>query len=201
MLSVHLNILLRSHYLYDLLTDEKFDGVVRVGLREQDAFLLEAFVHFLCAGTLPANTEEQSKTPATVREEIELLSKLHRFAHVTGHGEFYNATLDGIIEISRVKDQETGLHCLPDPAKISHFPLHSEAKRCFIALYAHFMDPDDPSIDRPENQEFMREVLKASMRMSKVKSEHGDIRGHKLKNCDYHAHEDGVRCDNGDESK
>lgn len=179
--------------------DEKFDGVVRVGLPEEDSFLLEAYIHFLYTrGTLPTNTEEQSNTPATVREEIELLNLLHRFAYVTKHAEFYNATLDGIVEISRVEDQETGLHCLPDPAKISHFPWHSEAKRCFIDLYAHFMDPEDPVVDRPENQQFMREVLKATRRIAQGKREHGDHRGDELKRCDYHKHEEGVRCDDTD---
>jgi len=185
--------------LYRLLIDKDFDGIVRIDLPEENSILVEAHIHFLYTGTLPTNAEEQGNTPATTREEIELLSRLHRFAYVTEHADFYNATLDGIIEISRVKDPETGLHCLPDPAKISHFPWHSEAKRCFIDLYAHFMDPEDPVIDSPENQQFMREVLKASIRMSKVRSEHGDLRVHELKNCDYHRHEKGVRCDGGNE--
>jgi hypothetical protein len=36
--------------------------------------------------------------------------------------------------------------------------------RCFIDLYARFVDPEDPVLDHPENQKFVREVLKASMR-------------------------------------
>jgi hypothetical protein len=113
--------------------------------------------------------------------------------------EFYNATLDGIIEVSRVKDRETGLHCLPDPAKFSHLPFHMDVQRCVIALYARFMDPEDPVLDRPENQQFIREVLKTSRRIAQVNSEHGDLRGYELKNCDYHIHEEGVRCDGGEE--
>lgn len=96
--------------------------------------------------------------------------------------EFYNATLDGIIEVSRVKDRETGLHCLPDAAKFSHLPFHMDVQRCVIALYARFMDPEDPVLDRPENQQFIREVLKTSRRIAQVNSEHGDLRGYELKN-------------------
>lgn len=161
---MHLTTLLISPYFYNRLSVEGTRDVIHVYLDEKDPFVLEAYIHFLYTGTLPTSPDEQDKTPATVREEIELLSLLHRFADKIKHAEFYNATLDGIIDISRVKDEETGLHCLPEPSKISYLPSHSKTIRCFIDLYAHFMDPEDPVLDRPENQQFMREVLKASMR-------------------------------------
>jgi len=160
---VHLTTLLISPYFYNRLSVEGTRDVIHVYLDEKDPIVLEAYIHFLYTGTLPTSPDEQDKTPATVREEIELLSLLHRFADKIRHAEFFNATLDGIIDISRIKDEETRLHCLPDPAKISHLPWDSKTMRCFIDLYAHFMDPENPVLDRPENQKFMREVLKTSM--------------------------------------
>ena len=102
--------------------------------------------------------------------------------------------MDGILEISRLQGKD-GVSHLPDPGIFSDLPRESPSKRCVMDLYIHFLDPDDPAIDLPENQQFMREVFKASMRKSDVKSEHGHFRRQELRRCDYHEHPDGVRCD------
>ena len=199
---VHLEKVLLSPYLCDLLPKTyDNDTVLEIGLGKDQAYLLEGYIHFLYTGTLATTAAEPSDTPAAIRAELELelLGMLHRFATVTRHGKFRNATVDGIIEISRVKDKESGVHHLPDPAKFHHFPWHAPVKRCLVYLYAHFMDPEDPVLDRPENQQFMREVLKACVRRFKVESEQGDLRGCVLKKCDYHEHEEGVRCDESEE--
>jgi hypothetical protein len=135
---------------------------------------------------------------AFLRDECKLLDELYHLGILVEDSRFRNAILDGILEISRLKGKD-GISHLPDPGIFSDLPHDSPAKRCVMDLYIHFLDPDDPAIDLPQNQQFMREVLKASMRRSDVKSEHGHFRRQELKRCDYHEHSNGVRCDGRDE--
>lgn len=111
-----------------------------------------------------------------------------------------DAALDGIIEISCIKDKDTGVRTLPDPDILGRdLPRDSPGRRCIVDLFVHFLDPEDPAIDKIENKQFMRDYIKVVTRMSDVKNEHGSFRCQDLKKCDYHEHWDGERCDREEE--
>ena len=173
--------------------------VLQAQVRHLDFCNLETYISFLYTGTLATSIAGSSNSPGALRIETTYLDKLYRFGLEMQDINFRNATLDVIIEISQLKDKKTGVPYLPDPKTFKDLPRESPARRCIIDLYVHFLDPEDPAIDRPENQQFMREIFKASMRRSDVKSEHESLRRQSLRRCDYHEHENRVRCDDGDE--
>lgn len=195
-LTVHTEKLMLSPFFDRLM---EISRTFEADVRHLDLRYLETYISFLYTRTLATSTAGADNDPAALRDETALLGQLYRFGLGMNDPKFRNAILDAIIEISYLKDRKTGVHYLPDPAIFRGFPLDSPAWRCIVDLYVHFLDPDDPAIHRPENQYFMREVFKASMRRADINSERGNFRRQKLRMCDYHEHEDGVRCCDGDE--
>jgi hypothetical protein len=159
---------------------------------------VKIYIHFLYTSTLATEVTGTENDLGFLRAECELLGELYRLGLVFEDPRFRNAVLDVILEISRLKGKD-GVSHLPHPGTFSNLPHDSPARRCIVDLYVHFLDPEDPAIDRPENKTFMLEVFKAAIRRCDVKSEHGGFRRQNLRRCDYHDHEDGVRCDDGDD--
>jgi len=157
---------------------------------------LKIYIHFIYTSTLATEVTGTENDLVFLRDESKVLAELYRLGLFLEDPRFRNAVLDGILEISRLKGKD-GVSNLPDPGTFSDLPRESPARRSIMDMYVNFLDPDDPAIDLPENQQFMREVFKASMRRCDVKSEHGQFfRRQELRKCDYHKHLDGVRCDN-----
>ena len=194
--TVHTEKLMLSPFFKRLMETSRTFGAE---VRHLDLRYLETYISFLYTRTLATSTAGADNDPAALRDETALLGQLYRFGFQMIDPQFRNAILDAIIEISYLKDKKTGVPCLPDPMTFKGYALDSPAWRCIVDLYVRSLDPDDPAIDRPENQHFMREVFKASMRRADVNSDRGNFRRQKLRMCDYHEHEDGVRCCDGDE--
>ena len=195
---VHADRLSLSPYLKEQLEEQRERSVLKLS-RSTDLVELEIYIYFLYTGTLATDTADPSRISIALRTETALLGKLYKFGMRMEDPVFRNAVLDGIIDISRLKDKDTGVPYLPDAGIFSDLKTDPPAKRCIIDLYVHFLDPADPAIDLTANIHSMREVFKATLHKSDVKSEHGNFRRQNLRKCDYHEHEDGVRCDSGEE--
>lgn len=195
-LAVYTERLRLSPFFETLLNSNNTSGRIRIPGSDPNLspYNLKNYIHFLYTSNLATQMAGTEDDFAFLRDECKLLGELYYLGIFVEDPRFRNAILDEILEISRLKGKN-GISYLPDPGIFFDLPHDSPAKRCVMDLYIHFLDPDDPAIDLPQNQQFMREVFKAFMRRSDVKSEHGHFRRHELKRCDYHEHPNSVRCD------
>jgi hypothetical protein len=113
--------------------------------------------------------------------------------------KFRNAILDTIIDISYLKDKDGNIHVPRPDFFCKPNILQTQARRCIIDLYVHTLNPDDLAENGHGDQAFMCDVLKAALRKWDLQGGQASGRKAPLRKFDYHEHEDGVRCDGGDE--
>jgi hypothetical protein len=164
-----------------------------------DPYVVKLYIHFLYNGTLATDVAGAENDAGSRKIEARLLCELYEFGLVVNDLKFRNAILDTIIDISYLKDKDGNTH-IPHPNHVCkpHL-LTTHARRCIIDLYVHTLDPDNLAVNGHGDQAFMCDVLKAALRKWDLQGEQVSGRKTPLRKCDYHEHEDGVRCDVGDQ--